>query len=168
MNVDLDKLNLLVEGVQVYTQGMAAYHEENINDLKAALEELNTMKSKAEKQMVVGAPKMCSGVSRYLQPPSVNEVNSIKVLEFELKSFLAILNKDEKSVENWLREATVIEETTSYTYGPPNIVKPSFELYGEWLLEHNRKEEAKQQFEKVLLRAPKRRLAVMGIEKVTG
>jgi len=116
--------------------------------------------------MVIGTPTMCSGVSRYLQPPSENEVNSIKVLSYELKAALALLNKDESTAERWIKQATEVEEETSYTYGPPNIVKPSFELYGEWLAEKGRKKEALIQFEKVLERAPKRRLAMIGMEKV--
>jgi len=165
-NVELDKLNLLVKGVQVFTQGMTAYNAKDKNKVSSAIEELDVMISKAEKQMVAGAPKMCSGVSRYMQPPSVNEVSSLNVLELELNAFLAILNKDKKSAEKWLHEATVAEETTTYAYGPPNIVKPSFELYGEWLLENKRGKEAKQQFEKVLERAPKRRIALKGLEHV--
>jgi pentatricopeptide repeat protein len=162
--VDLDKLNLLVQGVQVFTQGMSGYQNGNEEALTAAINDLNSMSSKAETQMVIGAPKMCSGVSRYLKPPSVNEVKSIKVLEYELKASLALLNKDEKSAEKWMQEATEIEEKTPFTFGPPNIVKPSFELYGEWLVAKKRKKEAQLQFEKVLERAPKRRLAMMGLE----
>ena len=166
VNVDLDKLNLLVKGVQVFTQGMSGYENGNIADLNSAIKELDDMQSKAESQMVIGAPKMCSGVSRYMQPPSVNEVNSIKVLECELQAVLALHNKDKKTAEKWLLEATLLEETTTFSYGPPNIVKPSFELYGEWLLSQDRKDEAKGQFEKVLERAPKRRLAMKGIASV--
>lgn len=164
-NVDLDKLNLIVKGVQVYTQGMSGYKQSNRDTLEAAINTLNVMQSKAETQMIVGNPKMCSGVSRYLQPPSVNEVNSIKVLQCELKAALASLEQDEKTAEKWMQEATEIEENTTFNFGPPNIIKPSFELYGEWLLTKNRKKEAQDQFEKVLERAPKRRLAVMGLEQ---
>ena len=163
-NVELDKLNLLIKGVQVFTQGMAGYHTNNKEALNTAINTLYSMRSKAETQMVIGSPKMCSGVSRYLQPPSVNEVNSIKVLEYELKASMALLNKDDKAAEEWMTEATKVEEEATFTFGPPNIVKPSFELYGEWLITQNRKEEAQQQFEKVLERAPKRRLAMMGLE----
>ena len=79
-------------------------------------------------------------------------------------AFSALLKKDEKSAEKWMLQATETEETTTYNYGPPNIVKPSFELYGEWLVAKERKKEARQQFEKVLERAPKRRLAMMGMD----
>jgi len=164
--VDLEKLNLMVKGVQVFTQGLAGYENGNKNALTKAINELNKMHAKAETKMEMGAPTMCSGVSRYLQPPSVNEVNSIKVLSYELKAALALFNKDQTTAEKWMKEATKTEEETTYTYGPPNIVKPSFEMYGEWLLEQNRKAEAAVQFEKVLERAPKRRLAVLGIEQL--
>jgi len=177
--VDLEKLNLMTKGVQVYTQGMSGYADKNANALSAAIKELTKMESKAETKMVLGAPKMCSGVSRNLQPPTVNEVNSIKVLSNEvnevnsikvlsneLKASLALLNKDEKTAEKWMQEATVLEEETTFSYGPPNIVKPSFEMYGEWLASQGRKKEAQVQFEKVLERAPKRRLAMKGLEAV--
>jgi len=164
-NVYFDKLNLMVRGVQVFTNGMAGYENGNIDTLTSAINRLNSMQSAAETKMIIGTPKMCSGISRYLQPPSVIEVNSIKVLKYELQSLAALLRKDEKSAEKWMKEATAIEEESTFTFGPPNIVKPSFELYGEWLLSKGRKKEAQQQFEKVLERAPKRRLALIGMKK---
>ncbi len=164
--VNLDKINLLTKGVQIFTQGMSGYQNQNKADLTAAINELKQMESKAAARMVIGTPTMCSGVSRYAQPPSVDEVNSIKVLACELKASLALMNKDQATAEKWMKEATEMEAATTYTYGPPNIVKPSFEFYGEWLAKQNRKEEAAAQFEKVLERAPKRRLAVLGMEQV--
>lgn len=164
--VNLDKINLLTKGVQVFTKGMAGSQNGNKEDLISAITELKQMESKAAAKMVIGTPAMCSGVSRYAQPPSVDEVNSIKVLACELKASLALLNQDEATAEKWMKQAIAMEEETSYTYGPPNIVKPSFEFYGEWLVKQDRREEAAVQFEKVLERAPKRRLAVLGMEQV--
>ncbi len=161
--VDLDEMNLLAKGVQIFTQGMLGYKTGNVDQLNAAIHELNTIQSNAENRMVVGAPKMCSGVSSYKQPPSVNEVNSVKVLSYELQAVLALYKKEEKEAEKWMKRATETEESTRFTYGPPNIVKPSFEMYGEWLLNQGRKSDAKAQFEKVLERAPKRKLALEGM-----
>jgi hypothetical protein len=50
----------------------------------------------------------------------------------------------------------------SYSFGPPAIVKPSSELYGEFLLEMNRPAEAMQAFDESLKRAPRRRLSLEG------
>ena len=143
---------------------MTGYKNGNAEGLTSAINELDKMQSAAENRMVIGETKMCSGVSSYQQPPSVNEVNSIKVLKYELQSALALHSNDVKAAEKWMIEATKTEDETAFTYGPPNIVKPSFELYGEWLLSQGRKKEALVQFEKVLERAPKRRLAMRGME----
>ena len=43
-------------------------------------------------------------------------------------------------------------------------MKPSYEMYGEWLLENGRPKEALVQFEKSLELAPNKRLSVMGKE----
>ncbi|MDA9773743.1 hypothetical protein N9B82_02190 [Saprospiraceae bacterium] len=163
-SVDLEKLNLLVKGVQIFTLGMSGYHNDNKDALNSAINELNEMHAIAETRMTAGDVKMCSGVSRYLQPPSFNEVNSIKVLECELQAVKSLVENKEQIAESWMKKATEIEGSTTYSYGPPNIVKPSFEMYGEWLISVNRKQDAKAQFEQVLQRAPKRRLAMLGME----
>ena len=165
VTVEEEKLNLLVKGVQVYTQGMAGYENGHTKALNDAIVKLKEMHTGAENKMVIGSPKMCSGVSRYLQPPSVKEVNSVKVLKYELEAKLALDSNDPKTAESMMQKAVELEQNTIFSYGPPNIVKPSAELYGEWLLSQGRKEEAKEQFQIVLQRAPKRRLAMIGIEK---
>jgi len=165
--VSLEKLNLLTKGVQVFTQGMYGYKNEDKKMLNTAIEKLYSMQSKAESKMIMGNPKMCSGVSRYLQPPTINEVNSIKVLHYELRASMALLDKDDKAAEKWMLKAIETEETTTFSFGPPNIVKPSYELYGEWLVSENRKEEAKKQFAKVLERAPKRRISLKGLDQAS-
>ena len=165
--VDTDKLGLLVKGVQVFTKGMAGYEKNDLESLTGAIDELSSMQSDAETKMVLGEPKMCSGVSRYQQPPSKNAVNRLKVLKYELEALSSLLNEDIASTENWLKMAIETEEETKYIFGPPRIVKPSFEMYGEWLLTQGRNQEAQVQFEKVLERAPKRRIALEGLEKAT-
>ena len=55
-----------------------------------------------------------------------------------------------------------MEKNVSYAFGPPTIVKPSFELYGEWLLEINRPKEALAQFNLSLTAAPGRLLSLTG------
>jgi tetratricopeptide (TPR) repeat protein len=61
-----------------------------------------------------------------------------------------------------LEEATAIEESMPLDFGPPIVVKPSHEIYGELLLKMGRPAEALVQFEEALARAPQRRLSVAG------
>ena len=50
--------------------------------------------------------------------------------------------------------------------GPPEPIKPAFELYGEMLLDAGRDKEAVQAFEQSLLRTPKRTPSVKGLARV--
>ncbi len=164
--VDLEKINLTTQSVQHFTQGMLAYHQKDKSKLTEAIKTLSTLRIGGAQKMEMGEPKMCSGVSRYLQPPTPTEVGRVHVMEMELNAVLALLENDDTKAEQWMKEAVATESKTKFSYGPPEIVKPSNELYGEWLLEKNKKELAKEQFESVLERAPKRYLAVKGLEKV--
>jgi len=50
-----------------------------------------------------------------------------------------------------------------FMFGPPAVIKPSHELYGEMLLKWRRPSEAKYQFIKGLERAPNRSLSLLGL-----
>ncbi|NER83826.1 MAG: hypothetical protein F6K42_30645, partial [Leptolyngbya sp. SIO1D8] len=84
------------------------------------------------------------------------------ILENELQAAILIKQGKKKEAEAILKEAVELEENTSFSFGPPIIVKPSSELYGEFLLADNRPAEALKQFEKVFERAPKRTLSLKG------
>jgi hypothetical protein len=86
-------------------------------------------------------------------------------MELQLKAMQARLKNDVAGTERFLKDAVALESSISYSYGPPSIVKPSWELYGEWLLENGRPKEALTQFELSLKAAPKRTLSVKGKEK---
>ena len=61
------------------------------------------------------------------------------------------------------KEAADIELTMSAPSGPPEPMKPAFELYGELLLAAGRPAEAVQAFELALLRTPKRTPSLLGL-----
>ena len=86
-------------------------------------------------------------------------------MEWELKAMQAWLKKDAATTDLFLKLAVDMESKTSYAFGPPAIVKPSFELYGEWLLTMNKPKEALHQFEQSLKVAPGRTLSIRGKDK---
>jgi tetratricopeptide (TPR) repeat protein len=83
-------------------------------------------------------------------------------MELELEALKNWAMKDYNNAEESFKKAVDQEEKISYSYGPPAVVKPSGELYGEFLLERNRPAEAVEAFDKTLYRAPKRRLSLEG------
>ena len=64
-----------------------------------------------------------------------------------------------------LQKAAVMEDERPYDYGPPVPVKPSHELLGETLLQLDRPEEAKREFETSLTRIPNRLLSNIGLKQ---
>lgn len=61
------------------------------------------------------------------------------------------------------KEAADIEQTMAAPSGPPEPIKPAFELYGELLAEAGRHAEAAAAFEQALLRTPNRTPSVRGL-----
>src|SRR5436853_4091518 len=58
-----------------------------------------------------------------------------------------------------------IEENMSPPSGPPSLIKPSHELYGEILLRAGRAKEAAEQFRHCLLRQPNRARSLLGLAR---
>lgn len=87
---------------------------------------------------------------------------SAKILRLSLEGLVASLEgKSERAVAR-LAEASELEEDTRTPSGPPDLVKPALELYGEVLLDLGRCQEASKAFERSLARMPGRRLSVRG------
>ncbi len=64
-----------------------------------------------------------------------------------------------------LREAAALEESMPVEFGPPAVVKPSYELLGEALLAMARYDEAVGAFRRSLELAPKRWLSLRGLSR---
>ena len=69
----------------------------------------------------------------------------------------------EKAIVLGLR-AVSLEETLGAPSGPPDVLKPAHELYGELLVAAGRCEDARKWFRKSLLRTPNRRLSLEGMK----
>lgn len=64
-----------------------------------------------------------------------------------------------------LAQASDLEAKTAKPSGPPRLIKPSHELYGEVLLQAGRPQEAVQQFEIALSRQPGRAHSLLGLAR---
>jgi cytochrome c-type biogenesis protein CcmH/NrfG len=62
-----------------------------------------------------------------------------------------------------LNDATSIEDSLPAAFGPPDIVKPSWELLGELLLAGGRSSRAQTAFSHALALAPGRALSLRGL-----
>ncbi|KAA3636582.1 MAG: tetratricopeptide repeat protein [Bacteroidetes bacterium] len=79
-----------------------------------------------------------------------------------MEGLKALLEGAQPLFEAKMQKAVELEDRTNFPTGPPSITKPSFERYGEWLIEKGRYEEAREQFDKALVRMPNRSKSLKG------
>lgn len=104
---------------------------------------------------------MCSaGPTRYA--PNKENLTRTAVVIHQIKAMAAMLAEDAVTAEAQLLKAVAMEEEAGYDPGPPFIAYPSFEQYGDWLLEQKRFEEAVDMFDKSLAQRTNRTKALRG------
>jgi tetratricopeptide (TPR) repeat protein len=131
----------------VFAAGFSAAHLNDADTAKRALDMLTAMQKQAE-----------GGSNAYRAKP-------IAVMAKEVASGIAHMDKNIAEAERLLKEATAIEATLDAPSGPPEPIKPSFELYGQFLLSQGRMKEAAAEFQQALLRMPNRRISRHGLEQ---
>jgi len=163
--VDYTHLPVQIFGAYSYMKGMLALHHNDSKSLKSIIASLQDNIKAASNKITAGNSVMCSGSYSRSRPTQVH-VDRATVMKMELLALLELKKGNITEAEDLLKDAMALEESVTYSYGPPEIVKPSHELYGEFLLEQKRYTEAKVIFEKVLERAPKRLIALESIKQI--
>ncbi|HJR08491.1 MAG TPA: tetratricopeptide repeat protein [Pyrinomonadaceae bacterium] len=89
----------------------------------------------------------------------------IEIMELEVSALArANTGKFDEAIE-LLRRATTLEESLRPPSGPPDMIKPSHELFGDVLLGAGRPTEAAAQYKTALLRQPNRPRALLGLAR---
>jgi len=133
----------------VFAAGVSAAKLGDLDTANIALERLKAMRTQAE-----------SGSNAYRAKP-------FSIMEKEVGAALAAARKDNAAAEQLLKEAVAIETTLDAPSGPVEPIKPSFEMYGELLLDQGRMKDAATQFEHSLTRTPNRRLSMEGLKRAS-
>ncbi len=164
IEVYTDGLNISMAALNDFIDGRIAYANNDKEKIKTLIKKMNKERDNAAVLLTDEGVPMCNaGSNRSL--PNQLDIDQAQVFAYQLEALLAMLNKDDEKAEEYLKKATELEGSISYAYGPPAIVLPTFEMYGDWLLEQNRPEDALAQFEYALKRGPKRILALKGQRK---
>ena len=162
ITVDQKDLNIVARAKNYFVSGMAAYYTKNTAALDSNIIQLANERVIEDLKTSGTGIRMCGNVNRALATRT--DLLEAETMEMELRAMRAWLDKDAASTENFFKKATALHDEADYSYGPASIVKPSYELYGEWLLENGRPKEALAQFEKSLKLMPNKRLSVLGKE----
>lgn len=156
-------LNIATRALNYFTNGWQAFVRKDEASLAAVIQTLAGERLIDLQRVETEKPVMCGNIGS--ATPNLLDVQYAEVMELELRALQTWLKNDSTATERWLKKATALENSISYSYGPPAIVKPSNELYGEWLLEAGRPKEALEQYGLSLKAAPKRVLSAEGRNK---
>ena len=86
----------------------------------------------------------------------------LEIRELEIAALVATSKKNFDEAIAAMKRATALEEEMSPPSGPPTLIKPSHELFGEILLGAGKPKEAAQQFTAALNRQPNRARSLLG------
>jgi len=164
-NLDTDvqvyDIGLTAQSVRSFLRAQMAFQDGDINGMEAEVQWLSTQISLASELVAGDGLAMCAeGTTRYA--PTENGITSAQVVIAQMQGMIAFIEGDEGRFEALMQEAVALEDQTDFPAGPPTITKPSFEQYGEWLLEQGQYQEAIAQFDKALHRMPRRSKSLMG------
>jgi tetratricopeptide (TPR) repeat protein len=101
------------------------------------------------------------------QVAKTSEYNSrgVAIQEKEVAALAKAARGDMNAALALAKEAADLELTLAAPSGPPELLKPAQELYGELLLEAGRADEALAAFERSLLRTPRRTPSLLGLAR---
>ncbi len=88
---------------------------------------------------------------------SAGEIN-----DSEVAALNASMKKDHAKAIELMKKATALEEEMRPPSGPPSLIKPTHELFGEILLRAGKPAEAAEQFKVALQRQPNRARSLLG------
>ncbi|HEV2881749.1 MAG TPA: hypothetical protein VGX24_10770 [Pyrinomonadaceae bacterium] len=89
----------------------------------------------------------------------------VEIMELEVSALARVNTRKVDEAVELLRRATALEESLRPPSGPPDMIKPSHEFFGELLLGVGSPAEAVAQFKTALLRQPNRPHSLLGLAR---
>lgn len=163
LDINTNGMNIVYRSQIGFTRGMNAFQKEDEKKLSEIIDAMESDRH-ASKLLVEDQSLAVCGTS-YGGPPNQLKIDKAQIMEWQLRAQLSQLQKNPTDAEAYYQKATELEGSISHSFGPPEIFKPSWELYGEWLLDQNRPEEALAQFKQAYEFAPRRLLILNGMLK---
>jgi tetratricopeptide (TPR) repeat protein len=139
-----------IQALGIFTRGLAAA-QKGSSDAQKSIDELQALAQQAGKEPLPGV-----GVP-------LSQVLEIQRLEIAAVSNAAKGNMDE-AIKN-MEKAITLEESFPPPSGPPPLIKPLHELFGEILLRAKRPKEAAEQFVTSLRRHKNRTRSLLGVAR---
>ncbi|NGX83561.1 hypothetical protein [Aequorivita sp. KMM 9714] len=160
--LDINDLNITIRSQYHFIEGMKAYTNGNLKKLDSVIDVMEQDYNRESFVVSKGSSNLCSAVTR--DEANEMDLKEAKIRQNQLLALHAQLKGDSNLAEQHFKESISIENSISYSFGPPTIHKPTHELYADWLLSQNRNEEAAAHYNLALKNGPGRLRVLKGIE----
>jgi tetratricopeptide (TPR) repeat protein len=90
---------------------------------------------------------------------------TFEIRELEIAALSASVKGNHQNAIEVIKKATVLEEEMGPPSGPPGLIKPAHELFGEILLRAQQGRAAAEEFKAALLRQPNRARSLLGLAR---
>jgi predicted Zn-dependent protease len=151
-----DETNVTAAAAVLFATGYSALLSGNVEGAESAAQQIDGRRETASHG------PLCDMTSGF-DSTTKRDLLVAEVLQKSLSALVAVERGKTDEALALLDEATAVEESMPLDFGPPIIVKPSHEVYGELLLQIEQPAEAQLQFRKALARAPRRSLSLAGL-----
>lgn len=156
--VDTKGIGLSGIAADLFATGYAAWHAANPEGVSEALAQLRASRE--------AAPEAATHHhTSWTAANSPRDLAVAAIAEKELEALLSWHSGEKEKTLRLLEEATAAEDALPIEYGPPDVVKPTHELLGEFLLQLGKAKEAQEQFERALKRTPRRSPSLLGLAR---
>ncbi len=118
------------------------------------LAEANTDQS-TSRQRIAQLKEMLAGAD-------ANKMMVVQICQLEIEAVSASMKKNHPRAIELMKRAVFLEDEMGPPSGPPGLIKPPHELYGEILLKAGKPKLAAEQFKLALLREPNRARSLIG------
>jgi tetratricopeptide (TPR) repeat protein len=113
-------------------------------------------------------PGFIQGLALAAKGGAIIEAGSLQsIYELEVHALNASMTKNHSMAIDLMKKATALEEERGAPYGPPPLIKPTHELFGEILLRAGQPKEAAEKFQVALLRQPNRARSLLGLARAS-
>ena len=157
-SVKTQDLRLEIRNLDRFVKGLRAFRRGDEKLLTDLIAEIETDLKQARQ-----IRNMNEGVAQCGATPYETGLTQANILLEELKALAAYVREDVQLADDHFRKAIAFEEQNGHFFGPPEILKPTNEFYGEFLLANNRTDEAIRSFETSLRKSPGRNQSLHGL-----
>ncbi len=156
--------NIKAKALGFYIDGMSALASNDTDRASWAIIQITDQKSVELSKGGKVHPDYyyCGGRSNAGVISNEQDLIATEVIRLELEAVLAIKMNDNDAALDFAKRASQLQDRYISPFGPPIIVKPARELYGELLIDAGQAEAALEQFDLALRDAPNRTLSLLG------